>query len=166
MRPGPRIDRDRHGVIVPVMRLVLSIAAALACAPANLSAQTKPVTGHPSTAMVKRVTAHFKATMAEGGITGTSRAIQACYDSNIETPAGTAECVLWDISAVNLDNMMRRLFVARGSNDPGPGTPFLAPKAYAARVQTYGRIAFGADPNAIDRYLGNAPGLVLQGLPD
>lgn len=129
----------------------------------SASAIAQRVTGHPTQAQIDTTISLFRRAMDKGGIQGTSEEIRRCYDRADVVPAALANCMLWDIAAMKLDVAMRKIFTAQGV-DAGPPPPFLTPRAFDARLQTYGVLAFGSDQTAITRYFGNAPDKVVQGL--
>ncbi len=121
------------------------------------------VTNHVSQAIIDQVGSRFAKAMHDGGMSGTTTDIQACYDATNfnETPANqtaVSACILYDISAMDFDQAMRNDFVSRGWNDPGPAKPFLSDKAFEARMSIYAPLPFGNEnlQEMLD-YFGNGP---------
>lgn len=121
------------------------------------------VRAYPSRDDIISVAQVIAKTVKDAGIVGLSQNVQQCYDNSKKVKSVILHCTLLDVSIIKLDNVMRKAFVARGMNDPGPGTRFLSSAALQARMEIYSSFVFGpSNASAMATYLGESPTRVLN----
>ncbi len=120
---------------------------------------------HVSANVVVEVSERLKKVLSSQGIGGVSTDVQRCYNSaSVSDIAAIRKCLLYDISAFELDQGMMTVFAARGMKPPSASTPFLTKRAFKARMGIYSRFAFHGAPQVAYSFFGNAPSRILNSL--
>lgn len=131
----------------------------------NFKSDGTPVnTGdHVEVNVVRQVTQRFKSVLNARGMQGVVTDLEQCFDNAIDDISAIKMCMLYDISAVKFDKIMRLMFESRGVNT-GPTTPFLSDRAFSARMKIYSSIAFGGSEELAYDYFGDSPNKVMDGV--
>jgi hypothetical protein len=153
----------RHGFKILVLFIALTSNI-------NCIAQTQPsgpsILEDISQQTIKKFATRFQSQYQEGGISAVTLDVQKCYDNALSKPNEVElvrECMLYDKAAKWLDKGFALAMEARGSKNPGPANPFLADKAYDARMKIYSSIGFkGFSSEQVNRYFGNYPIKVVE----
>lgn len=141
------------------MRTLVSVALLLALAASHARADTF----QPNEALVDRVAQRFRAALSQSGINGVGRDVLKCYDDNLDDKSRLKECVVYDVAALIVDRTMLQIFVARGV-DAAPAALF-TDRVFAARHDTYGKVAFQNDARGMKLVGPTARKVVEKVLP-
>ncbi len=136
-------------------RAVLWLIAGLVTA--SGSSYASNLLAHPSPDTVSATVMNFRKALHAGGMKLVSSDIAQCYVDAKEAPQSVVDCMLWDISALNVDAIVRKDMIDRGVADPGPATPYQAWPAFQARVDKWRPLAFGSEIADARSYFGTTP---------
>lgn len=148
----------------------LCILSFLAVVGLTKAGQSQPYEGHVNQPQVQYVIDRFSSHFPSQGIDGVTEDITKCYEDTDGTYSSDnkiflQQCILYDISAKELDNAMRHVFLSKSGKDPGPATPFLDDDTVVKRIMSYSQIPFGDESfPEIMAYYGDAPSDVLTAL--
>jgi hypothetical protein len=113
----------------------------------------KSAAEHVDQKTVARITTRFKTVLAKGGIRAVVQDIGQCFGDALGNVPAIRACMLYDISAVEFDKGMRKMFQSRGV-DPGPKGAFLDDPAFNTRMEIYSGMAFGGSIAAANDFSG------------
>jgi hypothetical protein len=133
-------------------------------AQATVSSPPPLLSGQVSDATMNQVEADLAKLMNEGGAHALSSADQDCYNTKVlggKDGDAISYCLLLDAVAYQLDQGMRSIAGSEGTSLPAV-TPFMTTEAYNSRQTVFADTAFGGSVNALNSYLGQAPGTVLS----
>lgn len=146
--------------------LALATGIGLYSSPAQATDSTPPplLSGQVSTATMNQVEADLAKIMNEGGAHALSSADQDCYNNKVlggQDGNAISYCLLLDAVAYQLDQGMRTIAKSEGTSLPAV-TSFMTTAAYNSRQIVFADTAFGGSVDALNSYLGQAPGTVLS----
>ena len=102
-------------------RAVLWLIAGLVTA--SGSSYASNLLAHPSPDTVSATVMNFRKAPHAGGMKLVSSDIAQCYVDAKEAPQSVVDCMLWDISALNVDAIVRKDMIDRGVADPARPHP-------------------------------------------